>query len=172
VIQTRGARTPACSVHTRVNALLWGGQSWLSSWAFGLPNGMKACRSIAGQVANLRPIGNRPVATPNVFSTGCAGLSTVQPAFSRLLPPVRPVGFCRKRRSCEGSTPARVNALLWGGQRCATSYVRTPTRDADTAAPAKSPALIPSRSPSDRSSFPTCNLKPPQSGSRPNSRAA
>jgi hypothetical protein len=33
-----------------------------------------------GQVANLRPIGNRPVATPKAFSTGCAGLSTVQPA--------------------------------------------------------------------------------------------
>ena len=65
---------------------LWGSQSWLSSWAFGPPNGMKAHRSIVGQVANLRPVGNRPVATLNVFSSGCAGLSTVQPAFSRLVP--------------------------------------------------------------------------------------
>ena len=46
---------------------------------------MKAHRSIVGQVGNLRPIGNRPVAERNVFSTSFVGLSTVQPAFSRLL---------------------------------------------------------------------------------------
>ena len=75
---------------------LWGSQSYLSSWACDPPNGMKAHRGIVGQVGNLRPIGNRPVAIPNVFSTGCAGLSTVQPAFSRLLRQrAAPVGFCR-----------------------------------------------------------------------------
>jgi hypothetical protein len=47
---------------------------------------MKTRRSIVGQVSNLvsnlRPIGNRPGATPNVFSAGCGGLSTVQSPFS------------------------------------------------------------------------------------------
>ena len=76
---------------------LWGSQSWLSSWAFGPPNGMKAHRSIVG--AGCQPTGNRHGATPNVFSTGCAGLSTVQPAFSHALSSCAPVGFCRERRS-------------------------------------------------------------------------
>jgi hypothetical protein len=62
---------------------------------------MKARRSIVGQVANLRPIGNRPVATPNLFSTGCAGLSTVQPAFSRLACSRGALSFCRRRLSRE-----------------------------------------------------------------------
>ena len=54
---------------------------------FSPPKEMKAHRSIVGQVVNLRSIGDRPVAKPNVFSSGCAELSTVQPVFSRLLLP-------------------------------------------------------------------------------------
>jgi len=45
-----------------------------------------ACRYV-GQVGNLQPIGNRPVATLSEFSTGCAGLSTVQPALSSVALP-------------------------------------------------------------------------------------
>ena|ERR1700722_5751078 len=42
----------------------------------------RAATIIVGQVGNLRPIVNRPVATPNLFSTDFAGLSIVRPAHS------------------------------------------------------------------------------------------
>jgi hypothetical protein len=54
-----------------------------------------------GQVANLRPTVNRPLVGQPILAA--AGF---QPALFVL----RFVGFCRKRRSRQGSSVARVNA--------------------------------------------------------------
>jgi hypothetical protein len=55
---------------------------------------MKARRSIVGQVANLRPIGNRPVATPKVFSKVVLGFQPCSPLSAGFFAGA-PVGFCR-----------------------------------------------------------------------------
>src|SRR5580698_8029400 len=57
-----------------------------------------------GQVANLRPIVNRPLVRQPILAA--AGF---QPALFAWAP----AGFCRKRRSRQGSSVARVNALFF-----------------------------------------------------------
>ena len=67
-------------------------------------------------VGNLRLIRNRPVATPDAFSTGCAGLSTVQPVLQLCA-----VGFCRLRLlpTPESAASERVRIVAAKGQSAA-----------------------------------------------------